>query len=175
MLMKSLVATLAYQNEDLLIKFREFYSFSDEDLEFIFTELKTWLWIKALQAHKKIESPEDESLQFHFHVLPSFRVVDELWHVFILFTAEYRAFCQEYFGVYVDHTPSLPHRKLSEPAYRTDLEKEFYFIYQHLGPATLELWMHDLGERFPESLINSKYIYRGFAAGGSPVTLENGP
>ena len=34
------------------------------------------------------------------------RRVDEAWHQFILFTAEYVAFCQRYFGRYVHHRPS---------------------------------------------------------------------
>jgi hypothetical protein len=32
--------------------------------------------------------------------------VDEAWHQFILYTAEYVAFCQRYFGRYVHHRPS---------------------------------------------------------------------
>jgi hypothetical protein len=32
--------------------------------------------------------------------------VDEAWHQFILYTAEYLTFCQRYFGRYVHHRPS---------------------------------------------------------------------
>ncbi len=37
--------------------------------------------------------------------MPS-RAVDAAWHEFILFTAEYRFFCQEAFGRYLDHVPA---------------------------------------------------------------------
>jgi len=32
--------------------------------------------------------------------------VDEAWHEFVLFTAEYVAFCKQFFGHYVHHSPS---------------------------------------------------------------------
>ena len=32
--------------------------------------------------------------------------VDEAWHQFVLFTAEYSAFCARYFGRYRHHAPS---------------------------------------------------------------------
>jgi hypothetical protein len=32
--------------------------------------------------------------------------VDEVWHQFVLFTAEYIEFCARYFGVYIQHSPS---------------------------------------------------------------------
>ena len=37
--------------------------------------------------------------------MPS-RAVDAAWHGFILFTAEYRFFCQQAFGRYLDHVPA---------------------------------------------------------------------
>lgn len=47
--------------------------------------------------------------------MPS-RVVDDLWHEFILHTREYRAFCSRAFGKFLDHLPSAalsPVRKQS--------------------------------------------------------------
>ncbi|MGM3277225.1 glycine-rich domain-containing protein [Ralstonia sp. 24A2] len=47
--------------------------------------------------------------------MPS-RVVDDLWHEFILYTREYRDFCRQAFGKFLDHLPSAalsPLRKQS--------------------------------------------------------------
>lgn len=30
---------------------------------------------------------------------------DELYHVFLIYTKEYRQFCMKYFGAYIDHIP----------------------------------------------------------------------
>jgi hypothetical protein len=37
--------------------------------------------------------------------MPS-QVVDDLWHEFILYTKEYRAFCQSAFGAFLHHSPA---------------------------------------------------------------------
>lgn len=43
---------------------------------------------------------------FKFVAMPS-QVVDDLWHEFILFTRDYDAFCQQAFGQFFHHTPSV--------------------------------------------------------------------
>jgi hypothetical protein len=43
---------------------------------------------------------------FKFVAMPS-QVVDDLWHEFILFTRDYDAFCQQAFGHFLHHTPSV--------------------------------------------------------------------
>lgn len=43
---------------------------------------------------------------FKFVAMPS-QVVDDLWHEFILFTREYDTFCQQAFGHFLHHTPSV--------------------------------------------------------------------
>lgn len=44
------------------------------------------------------------------------RDVDEVWHTFILFTRDYTDFCNEVFGRYIHHQPSVPSQPLgNEP------------------------------------------------------------
>lgn len=50
-----------------------------------------------------------------FVAMPS-KVVDELWHEFILYTREYRDFCDRAFGRFLDHAPAValgPDRSLN--------------------------------------------------------------
>lgn len=42
--------------------------------------------------------------------MPS-KVVDELWHAFILYTRDYRDFCAKAFGRFLDHTPAITLRQ----------------------------------------------------------------
>jgi hypothetical protein len=44
--------------------------------------------------------------QYRFISMPS-QVVDDLWHEFILFTADYQTFCQKAFGRFLHHTPAV--------------------------------------------------------------------
>ncbi|MEI6713920.1 MAG: hypothetical protein WCO60_09220 [Verrucomicrobiota bacterium] len=44
--------------------------------------------------------------KYQFISMPS-QVVDDLWHEFILFTAEYQKFCEKAFGRFLHHTPAV--------------------------------------------------------------------
>lgn len=35
------------------------------------------------------------------------RIIDEMWHTFILLTKDYAAFCQQYFGEFMHHEPEV--------------------------------------------------------------------
>ncbi len=35
------------------------------------------------------------------------KVIDEVWHLFILSTVAYSAFCREYLGVFIHHNPAV--------------------------------------------------------------------
>lgn len=80
--------------------------------------------------------------------------IDALWHFFILHTREYRRFCAEVYGAYLNHVPILPHskRELGPDYQRT---KEMYQRY--FGPPPAHLWGADdmicwggCDERLPE-------------------------
>jgi hypothetical protein len=58
----------------------------------LFTEVKRYLVLNQV----------DRTKSWTMHSLR----VDEVWHQFVLFTVEYFAFCDKYFGHYVHHAPS---------------------------------------------------------------------
>jgi hypothetical protein len=58
----------------------------------LFTEVKRYLVLNQV----------DQSRAWQMYSLR----VDEVWHQFVLFTVEYSAFCDKYFGHYVHHAPS---------------------------------------------------------------------
>ncbi len=70
------------------------------------------------KIHKNCQIPEEfvstglrevirfmNLIAFKDEVLTPSRVVDDLWHEFILFTRLYGAFCQRYFGRMIHHQP----------------------------------------------------------------------
>ena len=63
-----------------------------QDARALFTEVKRYLVLCHV----------DRSKTWKMHSLS----VDEAWHQFVLFTAEYSAFCARYFGKYRHHAPS---------------------------------------------------------------------
>jgi hypothetical protein len=61
------------------------------EAEALFTEVKRFLVLAQADNTAKLQMYS--------------RRVDECWHQFVLFTAQYFEFCQRYFGRYVPHRP----------------------------------------------------------------------
>ena len=67
------------------------------------------------------------------------RRVDELWHFFILFTPQYRKFCEEIMGFFVDHQP-----RTSQTPVPVDAIGNFVEAYtRHFGTIP-DLWFENL-------------------------------
>jgi hypothetical protein len=76
----------------------------------------SFVWEKVL-SENKISFDELPSLELEFKRFMKLvlrepgplamidRRIDELWHSFILFTPQYRKFCEEVMGFFVDHQP----------------------------------------------------------------------
>ena len=99
----------------------------------LFLELKRYLLLAEQQGDRAV---------------PMFSLrIDEVWHQFILFTAEYTAFCQRYFGHYLHHMPEQVHtvaqglvnEQLTAPV---SLEHFRGLYAQAFGPVS-ELWTDD--------------------------------
>ncbi|MGB2221629.1 hypothetical protein [Neptunomonas sp.] len=82
--------------------------FNDSDIDMILDGLRSYFHICNVAGNNAVAMPS--------------KVVDEAWHEFILFTAQYRKFCKKGLGRFLDHVPSLP---LNNPA-------------QHMGNASLK-------------------------------------
>lgn len=61
--------------------------------------------------------------------------IDEFWHTFILFTPQYRQFCDNVLGRYIDHQPNTPSTPVPPIAITN-----FYKIYEAQYGEVNELW-----------------------------------
>jgi hypothetical protein len=87
------VEALDYEAPFLVDKLvKERFVDTPEEARTLFTEVKRYLVLCEL----------DRSKNWKMHSL----CVDEAWHQFVLYTAEYNAFCTKYFGRYRHHSPS---------------------------------------------------------------------
>ncbi len=148
---------LSYKNEDVVARFAQEYKISEEDSEDVFREMLRWLWICAKRKHA-VESGEAEHL-----AVPLFneaRVIDMMWHTFLLYTQAYADFCDHYFGFFIHHQPkSRAERKAWQHVIATDperarrereahLKQVYEYLYEELGEATLIKWCEELPARF---------------------------
>src|SRR5256885_1327174 len=99
--MSPLRDVLAYENENVVSRFAEDFSVSFPDAQEIFLETKRWLWLCA----KRKQSVDSGGAHFSLPLFNEAFAIDMMWHTFLLFTADYAAFCERYFGFFVHHAP----------------------------------------------------------------------
>jgi hypothetical protein len=75
------------------------------------------------------------------------RLVDEIWHQFVLFTTEYDAFCRHFFGRFVEHAPAETPPSAEDAAFppRPELTRhQFNFAYSRIFGPVSALWQDEL-------------------------------
>jgi hypothetical protein len=82
---------LSFENKAILQKFRFEQDASEQTAEDYFMELKKFLYLCA--NTKQTLAPSAE--------------IDKIWHTFILFTKEYRNYCTDFLGKFIDHVPEV--------------------------------------------------------------------
>ena len=93
-----------------------------------FTELKKFLWL--------CDRSDEQNLMVS-------KLIDELWHQFILSTIEYHDFCDQFFGHYMHHggklvTVSIEHKPI--------ILKFFRLYKENFGPVS-RLWLNSPAEK----------------------------
>ena len=80
----------AYEHDGVCKRFAEENGVSIEEARGVFMEMKRFFYIAILS-----QQPCSPS-----------KAVDAMWHTFLMYTAHYRWFCQQFNGAFIDHTPS---------------------------------------------------------------------
>lgn len=96
------------------------------DIEFMeaFTEFKKYVVLAMLNPATRMEMPS--------------RIVDEVWHQFILFTKEYHEFCNRFLGHYMHHSPKTSFTP-GQPEDKENFSREYRAIFGNLP----EIWQLD--------------------------------
>lgn len=86
---------MSYQMAPMMAVCQKEYKYSDEDMLLLEKELKRWLVLVILAG----KGGEDLDMYS--------KDVDYLWHSCILFTEEYKEFCDRYAGFFIHHAPKI--------------------------------------------------------------------
>lgn len=147
----TLKAVLAYENKEIVWSFMDKYAVSFREAQSIFRETKKYLWLIALARHRGLPTP---------FINDALLVIDEMWHTFLLFTAEYRRYCENHYGFYIDHLPttradlkSIYREFRKDPAgmnelFAQELREQLSFIYDELGHRTVVTWYTEYPNRY---------------------------
>jgi hypothetical protein len=129
---------LGYRHEGVVQRFARIHDVSRERAVAVFGETLKWLWL-ARRAR------EARPLGLVLSIHPEIRGIDEMWHVFLLFTRDYAALCNKHLGGFVHHDPAPdgPDDALDEAAFAAELGAFYGFVHDELGEATLRAWFED--------------------------------
>jgi hypothetical protein len=157
----SLRRALAYQHPGVLRDFLQKYQVPVEEARELFREMKKWLWLLAEAAREKRAGGSPPPLE-----LPrSLMLLDEMWHTFILFTADYTSYCLDTFGAYIHHYPATPAQigvfdgaaRRNPAAFvaqqREALVAQYRYIDAKLGRRTLLKWQSLSRQRFTPEFV----------------------
>lgn len=145
---------LAYSNQDVIYRFLKLYNVSRDEAEDLFIQTKKWIFACALND----ELFRQKEIDFYLVINDDLLILDAMWHNFILFTKDYRDFCQKYIGIFIDHTPMRKSEELNDQNqyntedYATELRnmyrKQYSFIHDLFGKDTLIKWHKDWPEKY---------------------------
>lgn len=157
--MKSTIEALkSYQNDALIHRFLETWNLPWEEAQELFEETKKWLWLSAYSQERKGEAIE-------LAISQSTKLIDEMWHTFILFSKDYHDFCEQYFGYYLHHYPTPKARYEQtiteyERSPETVIQKnrelfaaQYSLIYDVLGEATLLKWYSEYTDKYTDEYL----------------------
>lgn len=150
-----------YKHDGVIKRFKREYPELQENAEIIFQDLMRFFWAsKKLHTMQKAE-PDNKELDFLYIMDEEMKAIDQMWHIFLLYTKDYMDFCQKYFGEYLHHLPDIVTKLKGEYVYSLDenmhdvsidqekykpenfalnLERFLNFTFDHLGEDVVRRW-----------------------------------
>ncbi len=141
----SLDELFEYHNEHVLSRYRHDYPNSKFTPTEAFHELMKYMWVTQKLNQDKARYPDKYPAYLKIGMQYEMREIDDMWHTFILFTKDYMAFGEKYFGKYFHHQPTADaeKEKISQHAdeyLENNVRLQLEYIAEHLGEETLLKW-----------------------------------
>jgi len=129
---------LSYRHEGVINRFARVHGVSRGRSEVLFVETLKGVWL-ARRAREA--APSGLVLSIHPEILG----IDEMWHVFLLFTRDYAALCDAHLGGFVHHDPAPegPREAVDAAVFAAELGALYGFVHDELGEATLRAWFEE--------------------------------
>jgi len=119
-LRRTLAEIMDFQHERLLERYRESTGTSLEWAARCFNAFKQFMIVCAVKPGYKVTSDP----------------IDQMWHTFLLFTRDYRMFCEDNLGRFINHEPF-------EQAYPSAYVETRAFANEYFGELDEEFWNLD--------------------------------
>jgi hypothetical protein len=147
LLQPTLNQVLEYSNQHIVDGLMLALDIDLETAKQLFEDGLTWLWYcnnNASEGYREIDDP--------------ILILDEVWHIFMLYTPYYTKFCITYFGDYLHHMPTLLDSKESkhdnsQEIYLSRKKKQLETIYELAGREVFTRWYHQYPATFSREAI----------------------
>lgn len=157
----TLAAVLEYRNADVVDKFLTTFAMPRAEAELLFEDVLRWMWLttKARAANTRL------------FIDPKWRLFDEMWHTFVLFTKDYADFCEKYLGHFCHHEPTRKathaenaRRAREEPevyvqALRKDYTALITLVVNEFGEEVATRWFETYRHQHTEEYMRSIHKY----------------
>jgi len=137
-----LSAVLKYRNARVVNGFLRKYRMPRRSAEQIYDDMLRWMWLVSTAKQP-------------LPVIDPMVVIDEMWHQFILHTREYKEFCRDYLGRFIEHDPETlpaPKSRKAREAMLAELEAQLDsmidLVADRFGVKTAKRWFVTYGERY---------------------------
>jgi len=132
---------LEYKNSAVVNRFKKEFPKVDHRAEEIFTDLLRFFWGTKKHKLDRTENPDCADLDFFFIMDDDMREIDQMWHVFLLYTRDYGEFCHKYFNEYLHHQPDLvPLFETQGFRFETNLERFLNYSFEVFGENVIRRW-----------------------------------
>ena len=132
---------LKYKNPDVVRRFQKDFPDKAHRAEVVFADLMRFFWGTKKHLIEKGVSPSNSDLDFVYIMDEEMREIDQMWHVFLLYTRDYTNFCLQFFGEYLNHQPDLaPIFEKAGMSFETNLQKFLTFNFDLFGETVIRRW-----------------------------------
>ena len=132
-----LAEVLAFRHPGVIRRYCKDHGASPAEAQEVFQEMLKWLYLGS-------RCPADNEATAGCVMTPEIMKLDWMWHAFLLFSGDYAAFCDRYFGSFLHH---VPEDEADEPAsleaVPEQLRRQYALVYDVLGEQTLLVWYDD--------------------------------
>jgi hypothetical protein len=143
----SLRAVQAHCFSPVVDDFSRRFRVSKRESRDVFRETTKWLWLSNEFDSQRPVAMRGGPVPATLPVLSNFRVIDEMWHMFMLYTTDYCRFCESFFGAYIHHFPGGSWRRKRKIG-RAVLVWFVDYVSDNLGEATAMKWLVDYPARY---------------------------
>ncbi len=142
---------LNYKNPEIVAKFCKNMGVEKSIGNRVFKDMLMFFYLckrhHYLTAQQRAGKVLKRTIPAKLSVIDPMLLIDEMWHTFILYTPDYIAFSQKYFGHYFGHAPTpvlgTKSQLKQEMITRNELQLIVSFVWDELGEGVVDRWFVD--------------------------------